>query len=284
MGPPGNHQAWPPVSAGAHQPHGVQRPTRPRGARASLGRPVKAAGGDGAGEDRPGRWGPGGGSWEARAPASPRTSARLCPRPRLLALLRRPRVRAGSRAAGKCECQHRDATFLRSRSLPRGCRPRLGPTRKAALVGPGLSRPQGLIPGTPSHQPAAALAAPEAPTPAGPRLSSVFPGGLRGCRCLQRAGYFGGHPLKENRAGMLEAEHPVPEAWVWRLELAKQEGREEAMEERERAGGGRAVAPRPRAQGRPSRGGLSLGEPAHLLGLLLSSAGWTSRPRRAGPG
>lgn len=72
-GPPGNHQAQRPASAGTHQPHGVQRPTRRRGARASLGHPVKAAevkeqGGP------PWRTGAGG-----RGLGSPGTSARPCP-------------------------------------------------------------------------------------------------------------------------------------------------------------------------------------------------------------
>lgn len=241
-GPPGNHQARPPASAGAHQPHGGQRPTQPRGARASLGRPVKAAEvkeqGRTARED----------GGRGRGLGSPGTSARPCPLAQAPGPApRSPRAR--SQAAGKCECQHGDATFLRSLSRPRGCRPRLGPARKATLVGPGLSCPP------PAAHPWNALlpasrgfGCPRGP-PAGPRLSSVFPGGLRGCRCLQRAGYFGGHPLKENRAGMLEAEHPVPEAWVWPLEPGRAEG--EGRGHRGQAGAGGRTAPGG-SQGRPS--------------------------------
>ena len=183
-----------------------------------------------------------------RGLGSPGTSARPCPLAQAPGPApRSPRAR--SQAAGKCECQHGDATFLRSLSRPRGCHPRLGPARKATLVGPGLSCPP------PAAHPWNALlpasrgfGCPRGP-PAGPRLSSVFPGGLQGCRCLQRAGYFGGHPLKENRAGMLEAEHPVPEAWVWPLEPGG--AGEEGRGHRGREGAGGRTAPGG-AQGRPS--------------------------------
>ena len=55
---------------------------------------------------------------------------------------------------------------------------------------------------------------------------------------------------------MLEAEHPVPEAWVWRSEPAEQEGREEATEGR--GSGRRWLGCGPAAR-----------EAAHRLDLLL---------------
>lgn len=100
-------------------------------------------------------------------------------------------------------------TFLRSPSwqLPRLCL-----TPKAALV---------RRPCPPPRLPAASF--PGTPLPAsrwfgggGTGRAKAFkciPGG-RGCRRLRQAGYFGGRPLNENRAGMLEAEHGVPEGWV----------------------------------------------------------------------
>lgn len=118
-------------------------------------------------------------------------------------------------------------TFLRSPSwqLP----PPL-PSPKAALVGPALPR---------------RLGSPQPPSQEHPRQALVWrrgrtqpsqgfqvrPQGPRGCCRLQQAGYFGGRPLNENRAGMLEAEHGVPAGWVRRWQLGREEkGRKEASE------------------------------------------------------
>lgn len=74
------------------------------------------------------------------------------------------------------------------------------------------------------------------------------PGQAKASKCVPRAprlqpppagGYFGGRPLNENRAGMLEAAHAVPEAWVWHLESG---GGEQRTGERDRPGASRAAA------------------------------------------
>lgn len=98
-------------------------------------------------------------------------------------------------------------------------------TRKAALVGPGpvLLPLRSLQLSSQEHPPASRwFGGPEAP--AKPRLSSAFPGGPRGCRRLQRAGYFGGRPLNENRAGMLEAGTMSPRLGCGALSWAEKGG------------------------------------------------------------
>lgn len=81
------------------------------------------------------------------------------------------------------------------------------------------------------------------------------PGQAKASKCVPRAprlqpppagGYFGGRPLNENRAGMLEAAHAVPEAWVWHLESGGGEqrgaGGQQRTGERDRPGASRAAA------------------------------------------
>lgn len=73
----------------------------------------------------------------SQPPAKPRTSGPLCP----LAQAPGPALlspRAGSRAAGKCECQHCATTFLRSPSRPRP--PPLRSPQLSALEHPPASR------------------------------------------------------------------------------------------------------------------------------------------------
>lgn len=103
-------------------------------------------------------------------------------------------------------------TFLRSPSWqlpPPLPNPKSRPSASGPAPPPRL--PAASIPGTPppSRQPLVWRRGRTQPSQ-GFQAHSQGPRGRR----RQQAGYFGGRPLSENRAGMLEAEHGVPEGWV----------------------------------------------------------------------